>query len=113
MGDLLTSRWGASLLDTVRAPRLRYPATGDRAPPRRVSCLTVRALLDQLSREVADSAAIEMEQAVQQMSQQHQADSDGWDDDLAEGRIGKKERLSPSMPDGGQIWLACSPCPNT
>lgn len=46
--------------------------------------LTVRALLDQLSREVADKAL--MEQAARQMSELHKADPDAWDDYVAEGR---------------------------
>jgi len=45
--------------------------------------LTVRALLDQLSREVADAAL--MEQAARQMSHLQMADPDAWDDYLAEG----------------------------
>jgi hypothetical protein len=43
----------------------------------------VRALLDQLSREVADTAL--MEQAARQMSQLQGTDPDAWDDYLAEG----------------------------
>jgi len=46
--------------------------------------VTVRALLDRLSREVADAAL--MEQAAGQMSRLHEADPDAWDDYLSEGR---------------------------
>ncbi len=50
----------------------------------KVRGLTVRALLDQLSREAADATL--MEQAARQMSQLHEMDPDAWDDYLAEGR---------------------------
>lgn len=50
----------------------------------KVRGLTVRALLDQLSRQVADAAL--MEQAARQMSQLRAADPDAWNDYLAEGR---------------------------
>lgn len=56
--------------------------------------LTVRALLDQLSREVADTAL--MEQAARQMSQLREADPEAWNDYLAEGQRweeGAVERL--------------------
>jgi len=46
--------------------------------------MTVRALLDQLSRDVADTAL--MAQAARQMSQLRDADPDAWDEYLAEGR---------------------------
>ncbi|MCA1695690.1 MAG: hypothetical protein LC749_13715 [Actinobacteria bacterium] len=45
--------------------------------------VTVRALLDQLSREVADAAT--MEHAARQMSQLREADPDAWGAYLAEG----------------------------
>jgi len=45
--------------------------------------LTVRTLLDQLSREVADTAL--MDQVGRQMSQLHAADPDAWNDYVAEG----------------------------
>jgi len=60
----------------------------------KVRGLTVRALLDQLSREVADMAL--MEQAARQMSQLQERDPDAWGDYLAEGRSweeGTVERL--------------------
>lgn len=56
--------------------------------------LTVRALLDQLSREVADMAL--MEQAARQMSQLQETDPAVWDEYVAEGRgweEGTVERL--------------------
>lgn len=60
----------------------------------KVRGLTVRALLDQLSRQVADMAM--MEQAARQMSQLRETDPDAWNDYLAEGRRweeGTVERL--------------------
>jgi hypothetical protein len=62
----------------------------------KVRGLTVRALLDQLSREVADMAL--MEQAARQMSQLQHADPDAWDDYLADGHRweeGTLESLDP------------------
>ncbi len=56
--------------------------------------MTVRALLDQLSRQVADAAL--MEQAAQQMRQLRETDPEAWDDYLAEGshwEAGTIERL--------------------
>ncbi len=50
----------------------------------KVHGVTMRALLDQLSRQVADTAL--MEQAAQQMSTLREADPDAWNDYLAEGR---------------------------
>lgn len=49
----------------------------------KVHGLTVRGLLDRLSREVADAAL--MEQAARQMVQLHEADPNAWNDYLAEG----------------------------
>ncbi len=60
----------------------------------KVRGLTVRALLDQLSRQVADTTL--MEQAARQMSQLREADPDAWNDYLADGRRweeGTVERL--------------------
>lgn len=59
----------------------------------KVRGLTVRALLDQLSREVADMAL--MEQAARQMSQLHETDPDAWDDYLAEGRSWEEGTAEP------------------
>jgi len=50
----------------------------------RIRGLTVRALLDQLSREVVDMAL--MEQAARQMSRLQETDPDAWADYVAEGR---------------------------
>ncbi len=50
----------------------------------KVRGVTVRALLDQLSREVSDSAL--MENAGRQMSQLREADPGAWNDYVAEGR---------------------------
>ena len=55
--------------------------------------MTVRALLDRLSREVADTAL--MEKAGKQMSQLHEADADAWDDYLAEGRHWEEGTAEP------------------
>jgi len=55
--------------------------------------LTVRALLDELSREVADAAL--MEQAARQMSRLHEADPDAWNDYLAEGRQWEERTVEP------------------
>lgn len=55
---------------------------------------TVRALLDDLSRQAADAAL--MDQAARQMRQLRDADPDAWEDYLAEGRTwdeGTVERL--------------------
>ena len=60
----------------------------------RVHGVSVRALLEQLSRYAADTAL--MEQAAQQMSHLREADPDAWDDYLTEGRRweeGTAERL--------------------
>lgn len=46
--------------------------------------ITVRALLDQLSRDVADTAL--MEQAARQMSKLSETDPDAWSEYVAEGR---------------------------
>ncbi len=64
---------------------LKVPAAiRDRfATAAKVRGLTVRALLDQLSHEVADAAL--MEQAGRQMSQLHEADPDAWNLYLTEG----------------------------
>ncbi len=59
----------------------------------KVRGLTVRALLDQLSRELADATL--MEQAARQMSQLHEADPDAWDDYLAEGRHWEEATVEP------------------
>ena len=58
--------------------------------------LTLRALLDQLSREVADAAL--MEQAARQMSQLEEAGPDAWDDYLAEGRQWEEGTVEPLDP---------------
>lgn len=55
--------------------------------------VTVRALLDRLSREVADAAL--MEQAARQMSRLHEADPDAWNDYLAEGREWEERTVEP------------------
>jgi len=55
--------------------------------------VTVRSLLDQLSREVADTAL--MEQAARQMSQLHETDPDAWEDYLHEGRHWEEETVEP------------------
>ena len=64
---------------------LKVPlAVRDRfATAARARGLTVRALLDQLSREAVNATL--MEQAAQQMSQLREADPDGWDNYLGEG----------------------------
>ena len=59
----------------------------------KVRGLTVRALLEQLSREAADTAL--MEQAARQMSQLREADPDAWDDYLAEGRHWEERTIEP------------------
>jgi hypothetical protein len=59
----------------------------------KVRGLTVRALLDQLSREVADLAM--MEKAAQQMSQMQETAPDAWDDYLAEGRQWEEGTVEP------------------
>lgn len=55
--------------------------------------LTVRALLDQLSREAADTAL--MEQAARQMSQLREAAPDAWNGYLAEGRHWEEGTVEP------------------
>ena len=55
--------------------------------------LTVRALLEQLSSEVADTAL--MEQASRQMSQLQEADPGAWNDYLAEGRHWEEGTVEP------------------
>ena len=55
--------------------------------------VTVRALLDELSRDVADSAL--MEQAGRQMSQLRDADPRAWNDYLAEGRHWEEGTIEP------------------
>lgn len=59
----------------------------------KVRGLTVRALLEQLSREAADTAL--MEQAATQMSQLREADPDAWDHYLAEGRHWEERTTEP------------------
>jgi hypothetical protein len=82
----------------VRVPdltSLKVPAeVRDRfATAAKVRGLTVRTLLDQLSREVVDTAL--MEQAARQMSQLHDTDSDAWDDYIAEGRLWEQGTVEP------------------
>ncbi len=55
--------------------------------------LTVRALLDQLSQEVADATLMEL--AARQMSQLHETDPGAWDDYLAEGRRWEEATIEP------------------
>jgi len=55
--------------------------------------VTVRALLDHLSRDVADAAL--MEQAARQMSRLQEADPDAWNDYLAEGRQWEDRTVEP------------------
>ncbi len=70
------------------------PEVRDRfAAAAKVRGLTVRALRDQLSREVADTAL--MEQAARQMSQLREADPDAWNDYLAEGRHWEEATVEP------------------
>jgi hypothetical protein len=70
------------------------PAVRDRfAAAAKVRGVTVRALLDQLSREVADAAL--MEQAARQMSLLREADPDAWDDYLAGGRGWEERTIEP------------------
>lgn len=59
----------------------------------KVRGLTVRALLEQLSREAADTAL--MEQAARQMSQLREADPDAWDDYRSEGRHWEEGTIEP------------------
>ena len=59
----------------------------------KVRGVTVRALLDQLSRDVADAAL--MEQAGRQMSQLREADPGAWKDYLAEGRHWEGGTIEP------------------
>jgi hypothetical protein len=59
----------------------------------KVRGLTVRALLDQLSREVADAAL--MEQAARQMSRLQTADPGAWDDYLGEGHRWEEGTVEP------------------
>lgn len=59
----------------------------------KVRGLTVRALLDQLSREVADTAMMEL--AARQMYQLEEADPNAWNDYLAEGRHWEERTAEP------------------
>ena len=59
----------------------------------KVRGVTVRALLDQLSREVVDMAL--MEQASRRMSELHETDPDAWADYLAEGRGWEESTVEP------------------
>ena len=59
----------------------------------KVRGVTVRALLDQLSREVADMAL--MEQAARQMAQLHETDPEAWADYVAEGRTWEEGTVEP------------------
>jgi len=69
-----------SELTTIKVPsqvRDRFAAAAE------LRGMTVRALLDQLSRQAADAAL--MDQAAQQMRQLREADPEAWNDYLAEG----------------------------
>lgn len=55
--------------------------------------LTVRALLDQLSRDVADSAM--MERAASQMTHLQKADPRAWADYVGEGRRWEEGTIEP------------------
>ncbi len=59
----------------------------------KVRGLSVRALLDQLSREAADAAL--MDQAAKQMSRLHETDPDAWNEYLAEGRHWEEGTIEP------------------
>lgn len=73
---------GVSDLTTVKVP----PEVRDRlATAAQARGLSVRALLDELSREAVDAAL--MERAGQQMARLRETDPDAWDDYLAEGRV--------------------------
>lgn len=55
--------------------------------------MTVRALLDQLSRDAADSAL--MAQAARQMSRLRETDPGAWNDYLTEGRHWEEGTIEP------------------
>jgi hypothetical protein len=55
--------------------------------------LSVRALLDDLSRRAADAAL--MEQAARQMTHLRDTDPDGWADYVAEGRAWEEGTIDP------------------
>lgn len=59
----------------------------------KVRGVTVRALLDQLSREAADAAL--MEQGARQMAQLRASDPDAWNEYLAEGRHWEAGTIDP------------------
>lgn len=77
-------------LTTIKVPvqvRDRFAAAAE------VRGMTVRALLDQLSRQVADATL--MEQAAQQMCQLRASDPEAWDDYLAEGQRWEQATIEP------------------
>ena len=79
-----------SNLTSLKVP----PEVRDRfAAAAKVRGVTVRTLLEQLSREVADSAL--MEQVGRQMSQLREADLGAWNDYLAEGRHWEEGTIEP------------------
>ena len=88
-------RWAQYPLSMSDLTSLNVPSeVRDRfATAARVRGLTVRALLDQLSREVADTAMMEL--AARQMSQLEEADPDAWNDYLAEGRHWEERTVEP------------------
>lgn len=55
--------------------------------------ITVRALLDQLSREALDSALLEL--AAQQMARLRETDPDAWRDYAEEGRTWEEGTVEP------------------
>ncbi len=59
----------------------------------KVRGLTVRALLDQLSREVADATLMEL--AARQMAQLREADPEAWNDYLVEGHHWEEATVEP------------------
>jgi hypothetical protein len=70
-----------SEMTTIKVSRLVRDRFASAAKARGVS---MRALLDELSRRAADAAL--MEQAARQMAQLREADPEAWADYVAEGR---------------------------
>jgi len=73
--------------------KVSYQVRDRLAEAARARGITVRALLDQLSRDALDSALIEL--AAQQMQRLRVADPEAWRDYVEEGRMWEEGTVEP------------------
>jgi len=82
-----------SELTSIKVP---YQVRDRLAEAARARGITVRTLLDQLSRDALDSALLEL--AAQQMERLRVADPDAWSDYVDEGRTWEEGTIEPLGP---------------